>query len=200
MLAAVQAAGVTRMVKLSTLGVDERIGGSSNWHLPGEQDLRSDDYDWTILRPAGFASNVLSWAPAIRTGQPITNPNGTGAQGVVDPRDVAEVAARALTSDAHIKQVLTLTGPELLSVPDVAARLGGAIGRPVATVEVPLDAYREGLLAKGYDPDFVENAVAGSTLIARGGYARLTDDVARVLGRPPRAFAAWARDHRGAFA
>jgi uncharacterized protein YbjT (DUF2867 family) len=95
--------------------------------------------------------------------------------------------------------VLTLTGTELLSVPDVAARLGELLGRSIATVDVPLDDYRQGLLSRGLDPVFVESAVSGSKLIAEGGYARLTDDVAQALGRPPRTFAAWADDHRDAF-
>jgi uncharacterized protein YbjT (DUF2867 family) len=53
---------------------------------------------WTVLRPSGFASNALGWADAIRSGAPVPNPMGTGTQGVIDPRDVAEVAVRALTS------------------------------------------------------------------------------------------------------
>ena len=134
------------MVKLSTLGTGEQTSTVGNWHLPGEQELRSGAAEWTVLRPSAFASNVLNWAPKVRAGQPIPNPNGNGTQGVVDPQDIAEVAVRALTSDAHVGQVLTLTGPELLSVPDVAARLGELLGRTIATVDVPLDAYRQGLL------------------------------------------------------
>jgi uncharacterized protein YbjT (DUF2867 family) len=199
MLAAARAAGVARVVKLSSIGAGERAGTVGDWHLPGEKELCSGDGEWTVLRPSAFASNVLNWAPRIRARQPILNPNPAGTQGVVDPRDVAEVAARALTCDEHVGQVLTLTGPELLSVPDLAARLGELLGRTVATVEMPLDVYREGLLTKGLDPDFVEAAANGSKLIEEGFYARLTDDVTRALGRPPRTFAAWAHDHRDAF-
>jgi uncharacterized protein YbjT (DUF2867 family) len=199
MLAAARAAGMARVVKMSALGTGEPASKVGSWHLPGEQELRSGDGEWTVLRPSAFASNTLNWAPTVRARQPISNPNGTGTQGVVDPRDVAEVAARALTSDEHVGQVLTLTGPELLSIPDVAARLGELLGRTVATVEVPLDAYREGLLSRGFEPDFVDNAVTATKLIADGHYARLTDDVAHALGRPPRTFAAWAYDHRDAF-
>ncbi|MFF3866039.1 NAD(P)H-binding protein [Micromonospora sp. NPDC001898] len=199
MLAAARAAGVRRVVKLSAIGTGQQAGKVGDWHLPGEQELRSGDAGWTVLRPSGFASNALRWAPAIRAGQPVPNPTGTGAQGVVDPRDVAEVAVRALLSDAHVGRVLTLTGPELLSVPDLAERLGEVLGRRVATVDVPLGAYRESMLARGLDPVFVEVAVNGAKLIAEGDAARLTDDVAQALGRPPRTFAAWAYDHRDAF-
>ncbi|MBY8872450.1 NAD(P)H-binding protein [Micromonospora sp. PLK6-60] len=200
MLAAARAAGVRRVVKLSAIGTGEQAAKVGDWHLPGEQELGSSDAEWTVLRPSSFASNALRWAPAIRAGQPIPNPNGTGMQGIVDPRDVAEVAVRTLLSEEHVGQVLTLTGPELLSVPELAVRLGEVLGRTVATVDVSLDAYRERMLAGGLDPVFVEIAVNGAKLVEEGGNAQLTDEVAQVLGRPPRTFAVWAYDHRDAFA
>jgi uncharacterized protein YbjT (DUF2867 family) len=200
MLAAARTAGVRTVVKLSAIGTGEtpeaRVG---DWHLPGEQAVRSSGLAWTVLRPSSFASNALQWAAAIRAGAPIPNPTGTGVQGVVDPRDVAAVAARALTTPDHDGHVYTLTGPELLSVPDMADQLGHALARTVGTVDLPLEVYRDQLGAAGMDPAFVETAVSGARLVARGGNARLTDDVERVLRRPARTFAAWARDHRAAF-
>ncbi|MEU8171479.1 hypothetical protein AB0C14_01245 [Microbispora hainanensis] len=102
--------------------------------------------------------------------------------------------------DDHAGSVLTLTGPELLSVPDQAAILGEAVGRRVTAADVPLEVYREQMLAAGVDPAFAEIAVNGSRLVAQGGNAVISEDVARVLGRAPRAFSAWAHDHRSAFA
>ncbi|MFI7687678.1 hypothetical protein ACIBQ6_01345 [Nonomuraea sp. NPDC049655] len=102
---------------------------------------------------------------------------------------------RALTSDEHVRSVLTLTGPELLSVPDMAEVLGETLGRPVETADVPLEVYRTRLIAAGADAEFADVAVDGSRLVARDGNARLTPDVERVLGRPPRTFRTWAADH-----
>ena len=124
---------------------------------------------------------------------------GTGTQGVIDPTDVAEVAARTLTSPDHDGHVYTLTGPELLSVHDMAQQLGHVLGRTIETVDVPLEDYRVQLSAAGMDPAFIETAVTGARLIAEGGNATLTGDVERVLGRPARTFAGWAHDHRAAF-
>ncbi|MGH3377209.1 MAG: NAD(P)H-binding protein [Actinoallomurus sp.] len=196
-LAAARSAGVRKVVKLSAIGTGDESGvKAGGWHLPGERAVRSSGLAWTVLRPSSFASNALRWAPAIRAGMPIPNPMGTGAQGVVDPRDVAEVAARTLTSPGHEGHVYTLTGPDLLSVPDMAERLGRALGRTVETVEISPDDYRGRLRAAGLDPAFVETAVDGARLVARGGNATLTDDVERLLGAPARTFAAWAEDHR----
>lgn len=200
MLAAARSAGVRKAVKLSAIGTgDERDVKVGDWHLPGEQAVRSSGLAWTVLRPSSFASNALRWAEAIRAGTPIPNPMGTGTQGVIDPTDVAEVAARTLTSPDHDGHVYTLTGPELLSVHDMAQQLGHVLGRTIETVDVPLEDYRVQLSAAGMDPAFIETAVTGARLIAEGGNATLTGDVERVLGRPARTFAGWAHDHRAAF-
>ncbi len=201
MLAAAHAAGVGKVVKLSAIGTGEKAdAGVGDWHLPGEQAVRSSGMEWTVLRPSSFASNTLRWAASIQAGEPVPNTMAAGTQGVIDPRDVAEVAARALTCAGHGGQLYTLTGPELLSIPDLARVLSEILGRAVVTVDIPLDAYRERLLASGTDPAFAEVAVSGSRLVAEGGNARLTGEVRQVLGRPPRTFATWAHDHRAAFA
>ncbi|MBB5783398.1 NAD(P)H-binding protein [Nonomuraea jabiensis] len=201
MVMAAQVAGVRKVVKVSAIGAGEEHGGArvGGWHLAGEQALRSGELEWTVLRPSSFASNALRWVPQIRQGLPVPNTTGNGKQGVIDPRDVAEVAVAALTSDEHVRTVLTLTGPELLSVPDMAKALGETLGRAVETVDVPLEVYRKQMIAAGVDPEFVDVAVDGSRIVAQDGNARLTHDVERVLGRMPRTFLTWAADHSAAF-
>jgi uncharacterized protein YbjT (DUF2867 family) len=200
MVAAARAEGVKRLVKLSAIGSGEPGFDAFGWHVPGEEAVRSSGAAWTLLRPTTFASNTLSWAEAVRAGKPVPNLTGDGAEGVVDPRDIAEVAAEALTAPDHAGKVYTLTGPELLSVPAQVVRLEQVLGRTIGTVDVPLDIAREQMLAGGQDPEFVEVAMAARKLIANGGNARLTDDVEHVLRRPPRTFATWAQDHSNAFA
>ena len=90
----------------------------------------------------------------------------------------------------------TVTGPELISVPDQAAQLAELLGRPLGTVDVPPAAVESQLLAAGFDRSFVDVAVRGQQLVRDGGNALVTDDVARVLGRPARTFRTWAADHR----
>ncbi|WP_036327628.1 NAD(P)H-binding protein [Microbispora sp. ATCC PTA-5024] len=201
MVAAAVAAGVPRLVKLSAIGTGEPADGEvGGWHAAGESAVASSGARWTLVRPSSFASNALSWADAVRAGEPVPNLTGRGAQGVVDPRDVAEVAAEALTSPAHDGRTYTLTGPDLLSVHDQALLLERVLGRRIGVADVPPDVARERMLASGLDPAFVEVAVRGQRLVAAGGNARLTGDVAALLGRPPRTFEDWARDHRDAFA
>ena len=210
LLGAMRTAGVRKGGKLSAIGT---VAGS--WHHPGEEALRAGGTGgtggtdgmggmggmvWTILRPSSFASNALRWAPEVRAGRPVPNTTGDGAQGVVDPRDVAAVAVRVLTTERYDGRVLTLTGPELLSLPDQVARVGVVLGRRLSTVEVSLTTYRQSLLNAGIDPGFADVAVDGARTVAEGGNAVLTEDVEEVLGRAASGVTEWVRDHRAAFA
>lgn len=201
MLEAARAGGVSRIVKLSAIGTGETIDGMTlgPWHLQSEQALRAAGFDWTVLRPSVFASNVLWWADAIPSGRPISNMTGAGTQGVVDPRDVAGVAVESLLTPMHAGRTYTLTGPDLLSVPDQATVLTEVLGFPVRSRDMPLDEARAQMLASGMDGSVVDAIVTGLAWARAGHNAVVTDDVEHVLGRPPASFETWCRDHRAAF-
>jgi uncharacterized protein YbjT (DUF2867 family) len=202
MLDVARAAGVSRVVRLSAIGTGETGDDGTTigaWHALAEQAVRASGMAWTLLRPTTFASNALWWADAIKAGEPVANLTGAGTQGIVDPRDVAAVAAEALTSPAHAGETFTLTGPDLLSVSDQATLLEKALGRPVEVVDTPLDVAREQMLASGMDPSVVEMIITGSAWVRTGHNAIVTDDVNRILRRPPTSFEAWVDDHRSAF-
>jgi uncharacterized protein YbjT (DUF2867 family) len=194
LLAAAEAAEIPRLVKLSAIGTGSSRTPLSEWHLLGENAVRNSGRSWTILRPSSFASNALAWAPDVRAGRPIVNLFGDGRQGVVDPADVAEVAAETLTAPGHDNSIYTLTGPELLSVPDQVAILASVLGVSVTTRDVPPAEARAFL-----PPALAESALAGAALVRAGGNAIVTPDVAGVLGRPPRSFEDWAASHREHF-
>lgn len=202
LVAAAGAAGVGRLVKLSAIGTgDPAVGPSGDWHVPGERALRESGAEWTVLRPSSFASNTLSWAPAVQRGEPVPNMTGDGLSGVIDPRDVSEVAARALLEGGHAGRTYTLTGPETISVPGQAAVLASVLGRPVTTRDLSPEETREHLLTVwGFDEAQAAGVLAGTAFVRAGGNAVVTEDVPRVLGRPARTYRQWAEDHGAAFA
>jgi uncharacterized protein YbjT (DUF2867 family) len=201
MLEAAQAGGVSRVVKLSAIGTGETIDGVTvgPQHVQSEHALRAQGFDWTVLRPTTFASNSLWWADAIASARPISNMTGAGTQGVVDPGDVGAVAAEALLSPTHVGRTYTRTGPDLLSVPDQAAVLTAVLGLPVRSTDTPLDDARAQMLASGMDRAVVDVIVTGLAWTRAGHNAVVTNDVERVLSRPPASFESWCRDHRAAF-
>jgi uncharacterized protein YbjT (DUF2867 family) len=190
--------GVRKIVKLSAIRSSED-GLLGNWHSAGEQAVQESGLAWTILRPAGFASNALRWLPMIEAGDPIPNLTGSGVHACVDPTDVAAVAVEALLAAEHDGQIYTLTGPELLSVPDQVAQLSAVIGRDLRVIDVPLDIAEQQMLASGLDPAVVAVAIRGAELTRTGADKTLSIDVQRVLNRPAATFRAWLEMHRAAF-
>ena len=105
--------------------------GSGPMHAPGEQLLRASKLRWTILRPAEFMSNALRWVDTIRTRDAAFEPTGDGRTAVIDPVDIAAVAARVLTTDGHESQ----TSQHMANEPDLpvgSGRYGGLIPAAVA--------------------------------------------------------------------
>ncbi|MFJ9558952.1 NAD(P)H-binding protein [Streptomyces fuscichromogenes] len=201
LVAAARNAGAERVVKLSAIATgDPDTGPSGSWHVAGERAVRDSGLAWTVLRPSSFASNTLTWLPALRAGEPVPNMTGDGASGVIDPRDIAAVAVRALLDDGHAGRTYTLTGPEAISVPGQAAVLAEVLHRPVPIRDLSPDQSRDFLrTAWGMDETRAESALTGLAFVRAGGNAVLTEDVTEVLGRPPRTFRAWAVDHEDLF-
>jgi uncharacterized protein YbjT (DUF2867 family) len=109
---------------------------------------------------------------------------------MADTRDVAAVAAVALTEPGQAGAHYDVTGPEALSYADVAARLTTALGRPVSYADAPDDAVRQGLLGAGLSEWFA-GALVGLYQDYRrsgpGGYAaQVTGTVQQLTGRPAR--------------
>lgn len=194
-------ATLEKVVKLSAFGADATpLLRAGAWHQPGERAVRDSGLAWTVLRPAGFASNAFGWAAALRGGTPIEVATSHGRHGVIDPRDVAAVAARALLSSDLDGGAFTLTGPEALSTPDQLAILGEALERPILVKLVTPDHAADKMAGLGVPSPFVEAMREGYGFVRSGRAAELTESVARILGRPARSFQSWVADHRSAFA
>nr|BFE60972.1 hypothetical protein GCM10020063_054980 [Dactylosporangium thailandense] len=192
------AAGVKRIVLQSSQAVGTRPGAASHAPLHAIEDLvRRSGLGWTILRPGGFASNSFAWAEPIRASRTVTAPFGDVGLPVVDPDDIAEVAAAALRDSAHDGRTYELTGPVLSTPRERVADLAAALGEPIRFIEQTPDQAREQML-RYMPPPVVEGTLAIlGTPSARE--QRISPDVAEVLRRPARPFTAWAARNIDAF-
>jgi uncharacterized protein YbjT (DUF2867 family) len=197
---AAKRAGVAHVVKQSVPWADpDAAVVFSRWHGQIEQHLAESGLAYTLLRPSNFMQNFLMSAQPVAEQGVLYGMLGEGRVGFIDTRDIAAVAAQLLTNPGHQGASYTLTGPEALSAAEVAERQSAAIGRQVRAVDVGPDAFGQGLAAAGLPGWLVDGVVEGNKLLAAGHGAEVTDEVARVLGRPPRTFAQFAADHRLAF-
>ncbi|MFI6040488.1 NAD(P)H-binding protein [Nocardia sp. NPDC051321] len=194
-------AGVTRLVKLSSgrTGDDTATDPIPTWHRAGERSVRASGVPWTIVRPLGFMSNALHWAGTIRAYGAVHAPFGQGRMAVIDPRDIAAVAAVALTADGHDGQVYTLSGPQALSPREQTAILAEALGRPLEFVEVAPEQARQAILEHGVPADLADAIMALRATALAAFTSVVHDTVERLTGAPPRTFRQWALDHAAEF-
>jgi uncharacterized protein YbjT (DUF2867 family) len=188
-----------RVVYLSSIGVggpEERADPIFALHAGMERLIAVGGVAHTVLRADTIASNALGWAEQIRTTGVVRGPL-TAPTAVVDPRDIAAVAARVLTDDAHAGTTYRLTGPEVIGRPEQVAAIGAAIGRELRFEEVPVPQARARMLADGRAPALVDALLSAAE--NRSASTLVTSTVEDLTGTPSRSFAEWARDHREAF-
>ena len=195
---AAKRAGVGRIVKLSAIGIDDETQSTAiKWHGANERHIRESGVAFTFLRPNSFMQNFITYFPP-RNGA-IYLPWGNGTASFVDTRDIASVAAKALTSDGHEGKIYTLTGPATLGIAEIALILSEVAGREFKYVDVPEAAARDGMLQAGVPPWQVELVLELHAINKQNRWSAVTSDVEKVTGTPPTDFAQFARDHADKF-
>src|SRR5919199_6775597 len=192
-------AGVRHIVKLSVIGANpEAPLRFARSHGKVEQALKESGLAWTLLRPTAFMQNTLAWGPQVHDGT-FYSPVPDAAVSIVDARDVAGVAAAALTDPAHAGKSYGLSGPEAVSYREQARRLFAAAGREVNVEEVPVEDVKRELVRAGVPPWNAEGWAEQFVLYADGGVTMVTTGVNDALGRAPRDLDTFAADHVEAF-
>jgi len=190
---AAKTAGVAHLVKLSTLDVLTGTG-TGPWHAKGEAAVQKSGLDYTFIRSAGFMSNALFWAEAIKSEGLLRSSTGAGKIAFIHPADIADVAVHALTTRELHREAAVITGPKALSYAEMADVIGAAIGKRIQFVPIS-DA----------DACFGRDAYAKAVTdiwraIREGRVATVTDAVQRILGRAPRSFDQWVAENVSEFA
>jgi uncharacterized protein YbjT (DUF2867 family) len=195
---AAKRAGIRHLVKLSAIGIDDGAGSTvAKSHAANEQHIRDSGLAFTFLRPNSFMQNFITYFPP-RNGT-IYLPWGNGTASFVDTRDIASVAAEALTGAGHEEKVYTLTGPAALGIADVALILSGVIGREIKYIDVPESAARDGMLQAGMPKWQVEAIMELHAINKQSRWNAVTHDIEKVTGAPPTDFTQFARDHTEKF-
>lgn len=196
---AARRAGVRHIVKLSVAGAQYDASILGRWHRASEKKLEGSGIAWTFLRPVGFMANAMMWAATVKSQGAIYQPMGEGKMAAIDPRDIAAVAAKCLTTPGHEHEAYDLTGPESLSMAEQAKILGDAIGKPVKYVDVPDAAAKDAMLGMGMPEIMVDALLEFTGLVRSGGAAFVSDAVKTITGKPGRTFAAWCQENAAAF-
>jgi uncharacterized protein YbjT (DUF2867 family) len=174
-------AGVQHLVYISFFGAaPDSTFTLARDHFATEQHIRASGMSFTFLRDNFYADFM---AALVGGDGVIRGPAGEGRVSVVAQDDIAEAAAAILrTPTPHAGATYSLTGPEALSLADVARTLAAALSRPVSYHAETVDeayASRRGTRASQWQLDAW---VSTYTAIASGEVAAITDDIPKLTG------------------
>lgn len=193
MVAAAKAAGIRKFVFSSVIHPANGLANHAS-KLGVEEALLRANLDFTILYPATLFQNLTGAWPVIAATGLYAEPVAKAVRlARVDYRDVAEVAAEALTGDRLSYGSFELAADGMPDRTEIAAMMSEALGRPVAVTEpsfatwaaaarLPFDARQLAELEQVYRAYDVFGS-AGNSLTLRA-----------ILGRPPRTLRQFFQD------
>lgn len=168
-------------------------------HHATEEALRSSGLAWTLLRNNLYAEfQVPEAQEALRTGELVHN-RGDGRVAYVSREDCAAAAAAALRTDPG-GGVHDITGPEAFDGPSLAALYSEIGGRPVRAVPVGDEQLLSALAGEGADGHQMYGArlvVSMGQAAREGRFAKVSDAVQALTGRPPRTLREILAEHHG---
>jgi uncharacterized protein YbjT (DUF2867 family) len=186
---AARKAGVKHVVKLSGIMPDtDSPFRFARMHGEVEQKLERSGIAFTHLRAGEFMHAYFRQVPAIVARGAFFLPMEDARIASIDVRDIAEAAAAALTEPGHEGKTYPLTGPEALTMTEVAEKLSAATGKPIRYVNVTPDEAKQAQLAAGVPP-YTADALA--ELFAerrRGKESRVWPVIEEIIGRRPTTF------------
>ncbi len=191
------AGSIERVVLLSEIDASDRDEATDERKV--ERVIESSPIAWTILRPNWFMQNFTEpsfYLEAIRDAGELKVPTAGQPTRFVDTRDIADVAVAALLDSGHAGRSYTLTGPQAVTLVEVARLIGQAAGHQVRHIDPPLNEYLEALSDKGTAKATVEYYRRIYGCIQEGRTSIVSADVEQVTGHPPRTFSAFVEENK----
>jgi NAD(P)H dehydrogenase (quinone) len=170
-------------------------------HVGTEQALAASTLPgFTVLRNHWYFENLAHFmAGALASGTWYTADGGQGSADIARD-DLALAAATALAGRESGRHTYTLSGREALTKVQIAQRVGAAIGKPIAVVQVPLEGLVQGMVGAGLPEPVARVFASFDTNTAAGRVAEVTGDFKRITGRDPQSFDDWLAANKKLFA
>ena len=198
---AARQAGVSHIVRMSAMGTAHNAPTiNSRLHAMADADLIASGIPYTILRPQFFMQNLMASAKSVANDGVIAWALGDGRISMIDVRDVGEFAAKLLTSGGHEGKVYNITGPQSISMTQVAEQLATAIKKTVTYRPLTMDQQLAGLAQMGVDAFGLNLYKDYLTAFSDNWGDVSSSDFQNLMGKAPRSFADFACDFSAAFA
>jgi len=154
------------------------------------------------LRPTAFFDGLflIQAAKGIRDDNVIRLPFAGGKTSLIAAADVGAAAAAILADpQPHIGQTYELTGPESLTMAEMAQEFSTVLGRTIRYVDVPPQMWEAKLQELQQPAHLVAHLVVMAELHRDNRYDRMTDTFQQLVGRAPISAADFARRHAAVF-
>lgn len=178
--------GITKMVLLSGRGEKEA--------QLCEQVVMNNAKKWTIVRASWFNQNFSEslFLEPILAGH-IALPRPEALEPFTDADDIADVVVETLIHDQHHGQIYELTGPRLMTFPQVITEIAQATGRDIQFQQLTLEENLNMLRAYHLPEDYIWLVNYLFTEVLDGRNATVTSDIEKVLGRKATDFSEYAK-------
>lgn len=136
-----KAVGVKHFVFISVLGADRGYEDAPVFKAKRavEQYLQASGLNYTVLRPAGLASNLLPLAERFReTGTYLLIGDPKNRTSIISTDDLAKMIVDAVTMEGARNQIFAVGGPEILQRQDVPHILGRIFNQEPLIINLPL--------------------------------------------------------------
>jgi uncharacterized protein YbjT (DUF2867 family) len=196
-------AAVGHIVKFSgresNIGYDQLRFRFTRMHVEVEQYLEASGVAWTHLQPSQFMQVYLREAPTVVSKGALFLPMAEVTMSPVDIADIAKVAFALLQGEGHEGRAYVMTGPEALTMHEIAAHISEAVGRPLRYVPITPEERRQTLLAAGAPPYFADALVEQAYERLRNPKSQVYLGTHETFGVEPTTFPEFARRNAAAF-
>lgn len=182
-VAAAKKAGVKHILYTSVANAPDSSLGLAEVHRHTEAAILETGIPYTFLRNNWYLENEVSSIQAAAAGAPwVTSAKG-GKVGWTLRTEYAEAAASALAGEGHENKIYELSS-EPQTQEALASAVGKALGKDIPVLQVPDEAYAEGLKSAGL-PEFVVELLGGiQKAIRENALDVVSPDLEKLLGRP----------------
>jgi len=198
-----KSAGVRHLVKFSGkesgVGFNQRYFRFTRFHEEIERYLEGSGLAWTHLRPSQFMQIYLRETPTIATQDTFFLPMEQIRISPIDIEDIAKVAVALLRNGGHEGKAYDMTGPEALTMTEVAECISQVVGRRIRYQNISLTERRQMLLDRGIPTYSIDALDEQASERLRCPESRICLEAHEAFGVHPTTFAQFAHRHANAF-
>lgn len=194
-VAVAQRSGVKQIVKLSQLhaSADSPVR-FLRYHAAVEAQIKQSGMKYTFLRPNLFMQGLLGFKDFIKQQNAFFAAIGDAKISLVDIRDIASIAAEALTASGHENKVYNITGPEALTHMELAALFSEVLDKPIQFIDIAPEEMKAALLSVGFPLWQADGLIEDYAHYSRNEASEVYATVEDILGKSARQFKNFVED------